>query len=148
MRLSSIAVLALLAFAGCPKKTTPQQAPPPNPVLPQLQGQQADTGQEPTANPPTTPPGQSAGSSDEDMRREFLANLTESHDRLAARLDQYRAAKPNDPGVARADSLLRTAAARLTALATVKVDDDFPMKLHGVNSLFFETEQLLQAAGY
>jgi len=142
MRTSFIAALVVFCVAGCPRKPTPQQAPPPNPVLPQLQGQPEPQGQ------PSAPQGQTQGNSDEDMRREFIANLTESHDRLAGRLDKFRSAKPNDQGVAKADSLLREAASRLNTLKTVKIDDDFPLKLHGVNSLFYATEQILQAAGY
>ncbi|HDQ99673.1 MAG TPA: hypothetical protein ENN51_05235 [candidate division WOR-3 bacterium] len=120
IRVSTFLALAagVLFFAACPG---PQNA--------------ASTGVEQA--PAGAPPGQVDAS-------DPIAVLTANLHRLEERLARYRAERPENPELDRAASLLDEARAGIAELReTTPEPEEMPLKLHAVNSRFYEFEQLL-----
>jgi len=120
-----LAVLAAaLLVAACPgPQTGPVSVPPPGSAV-------APT-PPPGGNPP---PGQNPGP---------MEVLTDNLNRLRARLARYRAEKPDTPQLDEAEKLLGEAEAALAVLAGAAQDDQFPMKLHAVNTRFYQVELII-----
>lgn len=121
IRVFTLVALAagVLFFAACPG---PQNATAPT------AGEQVPAG---------APPGQV------DMS-DPIAVLTANLHRLEERLARYRAERPETPELDRAQGLLDEARAGIAELReTTPGPEEMPLKLHAVNSRFYEFEQIL-----
>jgi hypothetical protein len=116
------AALLLLVGAGCPGANEPVvEQPPPR-------------------SPSTDSGSRQEGSTDfRDPRSMLKASL----ERMEARIARYRTEKPGTPGIDRAAELLKDAAAELAELDPSQEQHDYMMRVHRINTKFYDFEQIL-----
>jgi hypothetical protein len=96
--------------------------------------------QQPTPEPDRPPAGAQTSPG---MSGDITGTLTQSHDRLAARLARYRQERPDTPDLDKAELLLKEAAAGLKELETITDQEKLPLAMHAINTKFYHTEQII-----